>query len=83
MRIRHVPPIAFAVVCLGIADPAVAAEAPRPVFCCEAENDLYRVLADCGMECPRYADPAAAILAASEGGGVLVLADDYPDFRTR
>ena len=50
----------------------------RPVFCCAADNDLHRVLADCGMKCPRYDDPMAAVDAAPEGTGILLLADGYP-----
>ncbi len=58
--------------------PATAAQPCRPVFSCKAENDLYRVLAECGMKCPRYVDPAAAVEAAPRGAGVLLLADAYP-----
>ena len=50
----------------------------RPVFACSADNDLYRVLADCGMKCPRYATASSAVDAAPEGSGVLLLADGYP-----
>lgn len=60
------------------ASPAVAAEKSAPVFSCAADNDLYRVLADSGMKCPRHATPAAAVEAAPEGAGVLLLADGYP-----
>jgi len=57
---------------------AMAAEHSTPVFSCAADNDLYRVLADCGMKCPRHDRPAAAVEAAPEGSGVLLLADGYP-----
>ncbi len=57
-----------------VGDPGTA----PPVFCCVKENDLYRVLDAGGMRCPRYDDPMAAVSAAAEGGGVLLLADDYP-----
>jgi hypothetical protein len=57
---------------------AIAAEHSTPVFSCAADNDLYRVLADCGMKCPRHDTSAAAVEAASEGSGVLLLADRYP-----
>ncbi|MBM7788817.1 hypothetical protein [Tenggerimyces flavus] len=49
------------------------------LFCCDADNDLYRALAS---EPPRYDDPAEAIAAAEPGDAVLVLADGYPDRRT-
>jgi len=57
---------------------AVAAEKSVPVFSCATDNDLYRVLADCGLKCPRHDTPTAAVEAASEGAGVLLLADGYP-----
>ena len=53
-------------------------EPPLPIFSCTPDNDLYRVLADCGVRCPRYDNPATAVEAASQGAGVLLLADDYP-----
>jgi hypothetical protein len=57
---------------------APAAAANKPVFCCRADNDLHRVLADCGLPCPRFDDPLAAVQVAAEGSGVLLLADKYP-----
>ena len=48
------------------------------VFCCAKDNDLYQVLETCGMRCPRYDDPVAAVKAAREGAGVLLLAHEYP-----
>lgn len=57
---------------------AKAAGSASPVFCCAADNDLYRVLADCGVTCARYDTPRAAVDAAPEGSGVLLLADRYP-----
>ncbi len=57
---------------------AVQSEPARLVFSCDGQNDLYRVLARCGMRCPRYDDPGQAIEAAGSGAGVLLLADEYP-----
>jgi hypothetical protein len=57
---------------------ACGADAALPTFSCAAQNDLYRVLAAQGVNCPRYESPAAAVGAAAEGGGVLLLADGYP-----
>jgi len=48
-------------------------------FACAAENDLYRVLAASGLECPRFSTAAEAVGAAPEGSGVLALGDGYPD----
>jgi len=57
---------------------ACGADAALPTFSCAVQNDLYQVLAAQGVKCPRYDSPAAAVRAASEGGGVLLLADGYP-----
>ncbi len=49
------------------------------VFCCAADNDLYRVLTAAGVACSRHDRPADAVRAAPEGAGVLILADGYPE----
>ena len=66
---------------------AVAAAGSEPVrsklvFCCAADNDLYRVLTSGGHEYPRHASAAEAVRAAPRGAGLLVLADGYPDKTT-
>ena len=48
------------------------------VFSCLAENDLYQLLKSGGIQCARYDTPLAAVQEAKEGGGVLLLADEYP-----
>ena len=53
------------------------------VFCCDAENDLYRVMTGDGMSFQRHDSAPAAIDAAREGAGVLILADAYPQNTTR
>ncbi|MBI5821519.1 MAG: hypothetical protein HZA88_21330 [Verrucomicrobia bacterium] len=55
-----------------------ALEKSMPLFSCAADNDLYRVLADNGLTCPRHDTPLAAVEAAPDGAGVLLLADGYP-----
>ncbi|MHC4181235.1 MAG: hypothetical protein ACYSWU_27370, partial [Planctomycetota bacterium] len=52
------------------------------VFCCAAENDLYRVMTGDGTRFPRYSSAKEAVDAAEEGAGLLVLADGYPDKTT-
>ncbi len=65
------------------ASPGVAAEQPPAlVFCCAADNDLYRVVSVAMGPCPRYDKPIDAVAAAGEASGVLVLADRYPDKTT-
>ncbi|MBN2291892.1 MAG: hypothetical protein JXM70_05670, partial [Pirellulales bacterium] len=54
------------------------ASGAKPVLSCRADNDLYRVLVANGIDCDRYDNATAAVNAAEEGAGVLVLADDYP-----
>ena len=51
---------------------------PQLIFNCQAENDLYTVLTDLGLDRPRYDTLREALLAAPPGAGVLALADDYP-----
>lgn len=52
------------------------------LFCCTADNDLYRAITSDDDRPPRYDDPAQAIAAAEPGDAVLVLADGYPERRT-
>ncbi len=52
--------------------------AAKVVFCCQPQNDLYRVLAATLRNLPRFDTPAEAIGRATEGSGVLILADGYP-----
>ena len=49
------------------------------VFCCRADNDLYKVLSAGGGDYARYDSAAEAIERAGDGAGVLLLADGYPD----
>jgi hypothetical protein len=48
-------------------------------FVCCAENDLYRAVKAAGIQTQRYDSPEAALDAAPAQGGVLVLADGYPE----
>ncbi len=47
------------------------------VFCCSANNDLYRVVTAAG-EYPRSESASDAVGAAADGAGVLILASSYP-----
>ena len=58
------------------------AQAADFVFCCQPGNDLYRALGGEKSGCPRLATPAAAVQAAADGAGVLILADGYPEKTT-
>ncbi|OHB53704.1 MAG: hypothetical protein A2Y12_15140 [Planctomycetes bacterium GWF2_42_9] len=55
------------------------AENANLVFCCRANNDLYKVLAAGGNDYARYDTADEAITKACEGAGVLILADGYPE----
>jgi hypothetical protein len=61
-----------------------AEHAPRSplVFCCAADNDLYRVLTSSGRDYPRHDTPREAVRGAPENVGVLILADGYPEKTT-
>ena len=58
--------------------------APQPdlVFCCAADNDLFRVMTASGTNATRVESPAAAIAKAAPGSGLLILADGYPQRTT-
>ena len=55
---------------------------PDLVLSCSVENDLYQVLTANKVACRRYDSPSAAVSQASEGAGVLILADGYPENRS-
>jgi hypothetical protein len=59
--------------------PLEAAQSGSLVFCCSAENDLYRGLAAAGQRFPRFANPSEAIAQAAPDSGALILADGYPE----
>lgn len=54
------------------------AQQPELIFCCTADNDLYRVLSASGKACFRFATPEEAVRKAAPGSGVLILADGHP-----
>ena len=61
---------------------AAAAEAQKPrlnlVFCCAADNDLYRVMNAGGASYARVESAGEAVMKAAPGSGILILADGYP-----
>ena len=74
----------FALLLMVVAQPAPAEPPQRSglVFCCAADNDLYRVLTAAGATYPRHDKPTDAVRMAAEGSGVLILADDHPEKTT-
>jgi hypothetical protein len=52
------------------------------IFSCAADNDLFRVASDNGVVLKRCDTPEAAVAAAGEGDGVLLLAGAYPQQTT-
>lgn len=53
------------------------------VFSCAPDNDLLRVATDNGVALKRVDTPEAAVAAAGEGDGVLLLAGGYPQQTTQ
>ena len=65
------------------ADPGLAAASAAPLFfSCSADNDLFRVASENGIVVKRFDTPRAAVEAAGEGDGVLLLDDGYPEKTT-
>jgi len=60
------------------AAPAEAAATRPMIFCCAADNDLFRCAVDNKLDVKRVETPQAAVEAAGPGSGVLLLADGYP-----
>jgi hypothetical protein len=54
----------------------------RLLFCCKADNDLFRAVSQTGIAFAREDSPRAAVDKAPPGSGVLILADGYPDKTT-
>jgi hypothetical protein len=52
------------------------------VFACREDNDLYQVITTSSGKYPRFDTAVEAIEKAQAGGGVLILADEYPDKAT-
>ena len=52
------------------------------VFACREDNDLYQVITTNSEKYPRFDTAVEAIEKARAGGGVLILADEYPDKTT-
>lgn len=59
----------------------VARPVPDLVFCCKAENDLFRVAIQQWPGLVRVDTTDAALEQAPRGAGVLILADGYPGTR--
>ena len=53
------------------------------VLSCKSDNDFFQVLRTNGIDCQRYETPQEAVEMASENGGVMILADCYPQARTK
>jgi len=67
---------------LFVSGAAADAQTAPVVFCCHAENDLYHAIGGEKSGYSRFATPAAAVQAAADGAGVLILADGYPEKTT-
>jgi hypothetical protein len=51
----------------------------RLAFVCRADNDLYRVVKEAGIEADRFDSPEAALAGDPTHAALLILADRYPD----
>ena len=49
---------------------------------CSPQSDLYKVLERNGIPARRFQTPPQAVSAAPDGGGVLILAEGYPQRTT-
>ena len=58
--------------------PALLAGEAKLYLRCQPDNDPYKVLVENRVPCSRFDTPEQAVREAQEGGGVLVLADEYP-----
>jgi hypothetical protein len=56
---------------------------PRVTLSCSGDNDLLRVLKQSSVSCSRHDSAEQAIAKAAFGSAVLILADGYPEQRTR
>lgn len=63
--------------------PRMASAASGLVISSKDGNDIYRMLEASGQRLKRFDTPAQAVEAADEGQGVLILADGYPQNRTK
>ena len=69
---------AILIAALAILSCLPAASAGPLYFACAADNDLFRVASENGLDPKRFDSPQAAVEAAGEGDGVLLLASGYP-----
>jgi hypothetical protein len=51
-------------------------------FCCDRDNDVYRLVERQWGSVPRFEDPSDAVAAAAQGGAVCIFADKYPENTT-
>ena len=78
-RVFHKEDLVYVLASLITIVCAQAAPAPNFVFCCAADNDLFRVMTASGIACARYDKAGDAVQNAAPNAGVLILADGYPD----
>lgn len=72
---------ALCLVCVASCLVSAAATAGL-TFSCDDQSDLYRLVKATGHEVSRFDKPTAAIQAAPDGSGVLILSQDYPNALT-
>ncbi len=74
------PPTLFGVLCLVCATISLSMPVANAglTFSCGEKSDLFRLVKATGHDATRFDTPAEALSHASEGSGVLILAQDYP-----
>jgi len=66
----------YILLCTGLT--AYAQKGRKVYFYGNVQNDLYRLLQREGFTISKYSTPEAAVKAAPQGAGVLILASSYP-----
>ena len=80
--ILRISNICFAVLLLVVNQACTINIKNRISLSCNEDNDLYLTLQENKIACVRFNTPEEAINNASDGSGVMILADDYPEKTT-
>ncbi len=76
---RILSPLLMPAILFPFGDGNMAQEKVTLTFVCCADNDLCLAVKAAGIRTQRYDSPEAALDAVLADGGMLILADGYPD----